>query len=132
MRRRLFTVLLALTALTAPAALTAQITGYYRQPAIHGNTIVFVSEGDLWTVGLNGGVAQRLTTNPAEETNPAISPDGKTIAFTGRYDGVADVYSIPITGGTPRRHSWDGAQVVGWTPDGRIAYTTLRYSTLPM
>ena len=107
------------------------VQGYYRQPAIHGNTVVFVSEGDLWKVERQG-VASRLTSNLAEETQPQISPDGQTIAFTGRFDGVADVYTIPIVGGAPRRHSWDaGAQVVGWTNDGRILYTTLRYSTLP-
>ena len=110
----------------------AQTVGYYRQPTIAGNTIVFVSEGDLWKVDVAGGNAQRLTTNAWEETNPQISPDGKTIAFTGRYDGVADVYTIPLAGGTPVRHSWDaGSLVVGWKGND-IVYTTLRYSTLPM
>ena len=42
--------------------------GYYRYPAIHGDTIVFTAEGDLWRVSVNGGVAQRLTTHPAEES----------------------------------------------------------------
>ncbi|MGQ0561838.1 MAG: S41 family peptidase, partial [Gemmatimonadota bacterium] len=108
------------------------IKGYYRQPSLHANTIVFVSEGDIWLVGKAGGTAQRLTTYPAEETHPAISPDGRTVAFTGRYDGVSDVYTMPIAGGTPKRHSWDaGAQVIGWTADSKIIYTTTRYSTLP-
>jgi len=50
--------------------------GYYRQPAIHGATIVFVAEGDLWRVGVEGGVAQRVTPHPEEERRPALSPDG--------------------------------------------------------
>jgi tricorn protease len=130
MRRSLF-AFIALFAIALPAS--AQTAGYYRQPSIHGNTIVFVAEGDLWKTDVNGsGVAVRLTTNLAEETNPAISPDGRTIAFTGRFDGQADVYTMPLTGGSPQRHTWDtGVTVQGWTNDGRIIYTTRRYSTLP-
>ena len=51
-------------------------------PDIHGDTIVFAAEGDLWTVSTNGGVARRLTTHPGEESHPAISPDGKTLYVT--------------------------------------------------
>jgi len=25
--------------------------GYYRYPSVHGDTVVFTSEGDLWSVG---------------------------------------------------------------------------------
>ncbi|MCG6964096.1 MAG: hypothetical protein LJE95_12600, partial [Acidobacteria bacterium] len=35
--------------------------GYYRQPAIHQDTVVFVAEGDLWRVDATGGEAVRLT-----------------------------------------------------------------------
>ena len=38
----------------APAG--AQV-GYYRQPGLHENALVFVAEGDVWKVGLDGGVA---------------------------------------------------------------------------
>ena len=44
--------------------------GYYRFPAIHGDTIVFTSEGDLWTVDVKGGTARRLTSHPGLESLP--------------------------------------------------------------
>jgi len=67
--------------------------GYYRFPSIHGDTVVFAAEGDLWSVSTEGGVARRLTTHPGEEIDPAISPDGRTLAFTARYEGPAELLS---------------------------------------
>jgi len=106
--------------------------GYYRYPAIHGDTIIFTAEGDLWKVNAQGGAAQRLTSNPGEEAYAAISPDGKTVAFTAEYEGPTEVYTMPVDGGLPQRRTWDGdGYVVGWTPDGRVLFQTERYSTLP-
>src|SRR5208283_4907949 len=106
--------------------------GYYRYPAIHGDTIVFTAEGDLWTVSAKGGEAKRLTSNPGEELLAAISPDGKTVAFSAEYEGPKDVYTMPVDGGLPQRITWNGdAAVAGWTPDGRVLVRTRRYSTLP-
>lgn len=126
----------ALASVAPLAAQSAQPTplGYYRYPAIHDTTIVFTAEGDLWTIGISGGVARRLTSGRGQETNAAISPDGGTIAFTGEYEGPDEVYTMPIAGGLPERRTWDGSEddVVGWTPDGQVLYSTRRYSTLPM
>jgi tricorn protease len=106
--------------------------GYYRFPAIHGDTIIFTAEGDLWKVSLKGGVATRITTDAGEETHAAISPDGTTVAFSGQYEGPTDAYTMPIQGGVPQRRTWDGdAIVAGWTPDGRVLVRTDRYSDLP-
>ena len=106
--------------------------GYYRFPAIFGQTIVFTSEGDLWEVGTNGGTARRLTTHPGEETNAAFSPDGKTLAFSADYEGPTEVYTMPASGGLPTRRTFDGdATVIGWTPGGKVLYSTRRYATLP-
>ena len=114
--------------------------GYYRYPAIHGDTIVFTSEGDLWEVGAEGGAARRLTSGAGTELYAAISPDGRTVAFSASYEGPKDVYTIPIAGGVPQRRTWGGQslgsnpsgdEVAGWTPDGRILVRTWRYSALP-
>ena len=98
--------------------------GYYRFPAIHGNTVVFTAEGDLWQIGVEGGLARRLTTHLGEETRAAFSPDGTTIAFSANYEGPTEVYTMPASGGLPTRRIFEGANagVVGWTPDGASRY----------
>ena len=107
--------------------------GYYLNPTINNNTIVFVAEGDLWVVPLNGGLAQRLTTHPEEENFPSISPDGKTIAFSASYEGPMEVYTMPIEGGLPTRWTFenDASVVNSWTPDGKLIYSTRAYSKVP-
>ncbi len=77
-----------------------------RFPAIHGEQVVFSYSGDLYTVGIQGGIARRLTSDVGYEIFPKFSPDGKTIAFTGQYDGNSEVYLMPAQGGEPQRISW--------------------------
>jgi len=107
--------------------------GYYQYPDVHGNTLVFSAEGDIWTVPLSGGLAQKLTAHSEEERYPAISPDGKTIAFSASYEGPTEIYTMPITGGLPVRWTYesDFSMTNCWTPDGKIVYDTRAYATLP-
>jgi len=107
--------------------------GYYRFPTIYGDIVVFTAEGDLWRVNVQGGIAQRLTSHPGTEFHAAFSPDGKTLAFSGQYEGSTEVYTMPADGGLPTRRTFEGqsALVVGWTLDGKILYSTGQYSTLP-
>lgn len=103
--------------------------GYYRDPAVHGSTVVFTAEGDLWTVPLQGGVAQRLTSAPGMERNAVFSPDGSTVAFSGSYEGPREVYTMPLAGGVPQRRTWDGdGSAAAWHPDGRLLIRTSRYT----
>lgn len=113
--------------------LVAAELGYYRQPTIHGDTILFLAEGDVWRVPVSGGQATRLTTHAGEEGLPALAPDGKTVAFTASYDGPTEVYTMPANGGVPTRRTWDSARIshVGWTPDGKLLVGTDIDATLP-
>ena len=107
--------------------------GYYRYPDVHENTVIFVAEGDLWTIPLSGGLARRLTTHLEEESYPKISPDGKTLLYSANYEGPTEIYTIPMTGGLPTRWTYESDISIAttWTPDGKIVYNTLAYSTLP-
>jgi tricorn protease len=119
-------VLVALVSVAASLPAEAVTEGYYRFPALRGETVVFTAEGDLWAVHASGGAARRLTTHPALETQAQISPDGRQVAFLASYDGQPDIYVMPIAGGEPKRLSFEGPRVIlsGWTPDGRVAYAS--------
>lgn len=108
-----------------------------RFPATNGNEIVFSYAGDLYKVSASGGEAQRLTSHVGYEMFPRFSPDGKTIAFTGQYDGNTEVFTIPSNGGEPLRVTYTATNrrddlgdrmgpnniVMNWHPDGnRIVY----------
>jgi len=64
-----------------------------------------------------------LTTYPGAERNPALSPDGNTVAFT--WNGPAqdnfDIYIQPIASGRPQRLTTDPTEdsSPAWSPDGR-------------
>ncbi len=88
-----------------------------QKPAMNRTHIVFTYAGDLWTVPRTGGDAVRLTTAAGVEADAVVSPDGKTIAFSGSYDGNVDVFTVPFSGGVPRRLTWHPG------PDTPLAFT---------
>ena len=103
-----------------------ETSGYLRHPSLREDTIAFVTEDDLWSVSAAGGVARRLTANLSEVSHPALSPDGRFVAFTSREEHHPEVYCMPAAGGPAARLTYLGssATVRGWTPDGRILFTS--------
>lgn len=136
MNKKLILSLLALAGVPALMMATDDAR-LLRFPATNGNEIVFSYAGDLYKVPVTGGEAQRLTSHVGYEMFPRFSPDGKTIAFTGQYDGNTEVFTMPSTGGEPLRVTYTATNkrddlgdrmgpnniVMTWTPDGsRIVY----------
>lgn len=113
-----------LTLFAAAAALASP--AYIRTPDLHDHQIVFAAVGDLWVVSDAGGQPRQLTSSAGDESQPAFSPDGKWIAFTGWYDGNVDTYVVPTEGGEPKRLTWGpwSDEVVDWTADGKVVFRT--------
>lgn len=119
-------------AVQQPAALGAP-RGYARQPDVHGQRVVFVAEGDLWLGSIAGGLAERLTSHPGDESHPTFSPDGRRVAFIGTYEGPTEVYVMSVDGGLPQRATFDGTAIetVRWLDDSRVLFSSRGRSTLP-
>lgn len=102
--------------------------GYYRNPTLWGEKVVFVADDDLWQVPLGGGKAERLTSGVGEANEPSFSPDGKWLAFTGTYEGHSEVYLMPAEGGESKRLTYisEGSSVVGWKNKNEIIFSSTK------
>jgi len=128
--RRLFPLSVLVASLLAAAQAAHAALPRFPQPA--GDRIVFVADGNLWSVARTGGTAQRLTSAPGQDMMPRVSPDGRWIAYTETNKAGSDVWVIPAAGGSARRltfhppiepgtggrHGPDD-MVVTWTPDSK-------------
>jgi dipeptidyl aminopeptidase/acylaminoacyl peptidase len=82
-------------------------------------------EEDLWVMNIDGSGRRRLTTDHANNRDPAWSADGRDIAFYSNREGKAiNVWRIGPDGGGLRRLTDFapplGANGVSWTADGRL------------
>src|SRR5215467_10546646 len=118
--------------IVSSTAIFGQIdAGLFRWPDVSSSQIVFTYANDLWVVSKDGGEATKLSSPAGVEIYPKFSPDGKSIAFTGNYDGNPDVYVMPVAGGVPLRLTSHGYtdRVVDWTNDGkRVLFASIRES----
>lgn len=75
------------------------------------------------------GLAAQAQGNPLWMRHPAISPDGKTIAFS--YQG--DIFTVPSSGGTAKQITSNAAfdSYPVWSPDGNhIAFASNREGSI--
>jgi len=88
-----------------------------------GQTVVLEARGDVFRVPTGPGTTDNLSaTSGTRETYPALSPDGKTIAFFSDKSGDYQLYTQPAAGGDWTRITSDLDRAVyrlDWSPDGR-------------
>ena len=67
------------------------------------------------------------------DSNPVLSPDGKTVAYQSNTTLVPEIYTVPISGGTPRQitNEGTGAAAPMWSSDGRSIVFLSPRSGLP-
>ena len=90
---------------------------------------------DLWLWSADGSVQRALTTNPASDSSPVISPDGATVAFVSQRNGdtAPQLYLMSLAGGEPARltNVPTGVAQPKWFPDGkRVAFLSRVWSDL--
>ncbi len=73
---------------------------------------IFIRKNDLFYFSTKTGKFRQLTSNPAAEKNPKLSPDGKWVAFTREHN----LYAIDLETGLEHQLTSDGSDVVynGW------------------
>jgi TolB protein len=97
-------------------------------PRLANTLIAYASEvtgdSDIWVARPDGSGEVNLTHNPAADSEPTWSSDGRQLAFISDRAGARDVYIMTADGSDVRRLATGGsARHPRWSPDGsRIAY----------
>jgi Tol biopolymer transport system component/imidazolonepropionase-like amidohydrolase len=97
-----------------------------------GRQVAFAAIGDLWVMPI-GGAPERVTHDAFLETDPAWSPDGRSLAYSsdrpstglGAGDGFMNIWIRDRQSGADRQitHGSSAAMQAAWSPDGsRIAF----------
>lgn len=86
-------------------------------------------KADLFRLNLDGSGREGIAAHDANDTAPAVSPDGTRVAFESDRDGNPEIYVVVLATGAVQRltdnPARDGAPA--WSPDGRrLAFTSDR------
>jgi Tol biopolymer transport system component len=89
-----------------------------------GHTIVFIREGDLYTMRADGSGQRDLTAGPEVDSHPSLSPNGRFVLFERSAAGAGeqrDLYTIGVGGGNLHAltSTPDDDHEASFSPDGR-------------
>jgi Tol biopolymer transport system component/imidazolonepropionase-like amidohydrolase len=86
-----------------------------------GTSLVFDHMGDLYTLPLSGGKAQRVTSGLAYDVHPKYSPDGKQLVYISDKSGSDNIWTLDLATKKEKqvteekKHNFFSAE---WTVDG--------------
>lgn len=106
-------------------------------PLQAGGTVAFTmrvsAQDDIYAISIGETQPVRLTSHPADDRDPAFSPDGEKLAFASRRDGNWELYVMDLFTGEITRLTFDTAfqAAPSWSPDGMwLAYESYQDSNL--
>ena len=112
---------------TGNATIVHRYRGSFQAPnwTRDGRALIYSQEGRLYRFDLASRSAAVINTGFATRNNNdhVLSFDGRMLAISNHApedSGASIVYTVPTTGGTPRRITAKGPSYLhGWSPDGR-------------
>ncbi len=106
--------------------LATEISGGSPRWSPTGDRIAFDSDTtgnwDVLVMPANGGQPQRLTNDPANDSQPSWSRDGNSIYFASPRTGREEVWRVPASGGAAVQVTRDGGYTAFESEDGKLYY----------
>ncbi len=125
------------TVVVTPTPLPGPTLAPTATPFGSGGAVAFTlrrnGNADIYAIQQTTREIVRLTSDPAEDRDPAWSPDGSLLAFASHRGGNWDIYLLDLEGGAlirlTRTPGFDGGPT--WSPDGKqIAFESYREDNL--
>jgi TolB protein len=110
----------------AAAALTPPGIDFAPAVSPSGKQVAYVYNRNVWVVNTDGTGKKQVTTDGYDNSDPAWSPDGTKVVYSGMKDGNPELYVKAVAGGTVTRLTKTPTfeeRDPAFSPDGKkIAY----------